>query len=86
MSRLAPSPNSDCFQDWWRRANKRTTKEVRRGLNSFDILVAWELWKQRNRCVFDAAQPQVHTLVKHIKEEATLWAAAGAKKLARLLP
>ncbi|GJN07848.1 hypothetical protein PR202_ga25716 [Eleusine coracana subsp. coracana] len=49
------------------------------------ILVAWEIWKHRNRCVFDDAQPNMQALLQEIKYEARLWAAAGAKKLKQLL-
>lgn len=55
------------------------------GLNSCVILVAWEIWKHRNWCVFDAVPPCTQVLVRVIKEEARLWVMVGAKKLNRLL-
>jgi hypothetical protein len=30
---------------------KEITKELRKGLNSFVMLIAWEIWKHRNVCV-----------------------------------
>lgn len=86
MERLTPTPMDASFQGWWRRANRRAATEERRGLNSLVMLVAWELWKQRNRCVFDAAKPCVQTVLQQIKDEAKAWAAAGAKRLRQLLP
>ncbi|GJN20970.1 hypothetical protein PR202_gb08412 [Eleusine coracana subsp. coracana] len=50
------------------------------------ILIAWEVWKQRNRCTFDAEHPRVQTTLVLIKEEAKAWGAAGPKKLNQLLP
>lgn len=47
------APMDTHFNEWWRRVNRRTSKDHSRGLNTMIILVAWEIWKQRNRCVFD---------------------------------
>lgn len=81
VERLSPQPGETSFQDWWRRTSKRAGKEVRRGVNSLVILVAWLLWKYRNRCVFNGERPCAMKLLAEIKEEARLWAAAGAKRL-----
>uniref|UniRef100_A0A0A8XWC3 Uncharacterized protein n=1 Tax=Arundo donax TaxID=35708 RepID=A0A0A8XWC3_ARUDO len=39
------------FQEWWRQAQRQVPKPLRKGFNSLVILVAWTLWKLRNRCV-----------------------------------
>jgi hypothetical protein len=44
------------------------------------------LWKHRNDCVFNGAQPSINTVVNNIKEEAALWARAGAQGLRLILP
>jgi hypothetical protein len=44
------------------------------------------LWKHRNDCVFDRAQPSTRTLLANIREEASLWARAGALGLRAILP
>lgn len=51
LERVAPSPGETGFKDWWRRANRRTAKEMRRGLNSLVILTACEIWKHRKPAV-----------------------------------
>lgn len=84
FSRLEPTPRDTAFQDWWRKAAKRSGREARRGINSLIILVAWLLWKYRNRCVFDGERPRSSVLLKQIKEEINLWVLAGAAKLGRV--
>uniref|UniRef100_A0A453JI56 Uncharacterized protein n=1 Tax=Aegilops tauschii subsp. strangulata TaxID=200361 RepID=A0A453JI56_AEGTS len=44
------------------------------------------IWKHRNDCIFEGAQPSVQTLVDKIKTEATVWARAGARGLREILP
>ncbi|WVZ96924.1 hypothetical protein U9M48_042504, partial [Paspalum notatum var. saurae] len=50
----AVSPQLDGRWSW---AVNQAHKEVKKGLNSFIILVAWELWKHRNDCVFEGSRP-----------------------------
>ena len=40
-------------------------------------LTPWLIWKQRNECMSNGAQPSVVNLVARIKDEAALWARAG---------
>jgi hypothetical protein len=49
---LAPQHVVIRSSGWWKRAITAAAKEVRKGLNSLIILVAWEIWKHRNACVF----------------------------------
>ncbi|RCV32070.1 hypothetical protein SETIT_6G228500v2 [Setaria italica] len=70
---LTPEPSASRLSKWWWLAISSVPKEVRRGLNSLIILVAWEVWKHRNSCVFENARP------------CTLWCSAGARKLQELL-
>ena len=59
--------------------------DARKGLNSLVILVAWSIWKLRNRCVFDSCHPDTHLVLQEINEQATLWKMAGANALRELL-
>jgi hypothetical protein len=36
------------FSGWWSGVINSVPREVKRGLNSLIILVAWEVWKHRN--------------------------------------
>jgi len=80
----APSPNDQVFADWWRKARKRAAKEKRKGLNTLIILGAWMLWKHRNSCVFEGAQPNIHKILSDFRMERQLWHLAGASSLRAL--
>lgn len=56
---------------------------MHKGLASATLLTTWMM---RDNCVFDGAKPAVNTLVLRIKEEAKLWARAGATELRVALP
>lgn len=60
------------------------TKEKRKGFHSVVILGSWLLWKQRNACVFEVANPNVNGLVKQFEDEFHLWEMTGARCLAAL--
>ena len=58
---------------------------MRKGLNSLIILVAWEIWKHRNVCVFEGAFPNVQDVLHAVTIEGFLWCMAGASALQELL-
>ena len=60
-------------------------KAERKGLNSLIILVAWEVWKHRNSCVFKNATPSTREVLRAVSAEGNLWCSAGARKLQELL-
>jgi len=66
-------------------ALRSVPKEVHKGHNSLIILVAWELWKLMNTCVFEGYCPNVQTLLYFVAEEGSLWCMAGATALQELL-
>jgi hypothetical protein len=82
---LAPQPAAARFLGWWRQAISAAPKEVRKGLNSLIILVAWELWKHRNACVFEKQRPSIQTVLSSVGLEGDLWCLAGASKLKELV-
>lgn len=45
------------------------------------MLVAWEIWKHWNSCVFEGTSPNLHALLQIMADESTLWCMAGASKL-----
>lgn len=49
---LCPNDNSSMV-DWWQQALARILETFRRGFDSLVLLVAWEVWKERNRDTFD---------------------------------
>lgn len=54
-------------------------------LNSCIILVAWEIWKHRNNCVFNGAASSMADVLQAITSEGVLYCQAGASKLRVLL-
>lgn len=82
---LAPDPSVTRFSGWWRRTIAAAPKEMRKGLNTLIILVAWEAWKHRNDCVFQNVRPNVQEVISAVCTEGGLWCMAGASQLAQLL-
>ena len=72
--------------DWWCNARQSTPKPMHKGLASAALLIPWMTWKHRNDCVFNAATPSTNILVNKIKDEAALWARAGALGLRAIIP
>ena len=46
------------------------TGKNRKKLDSIIVLVAWEVWRERNRRVFDKVLKPINLLIDHIKNEA----------------
>jgi hypothetical protein len=73
------SPN-----DWWLQITT-VPDTPRKGLRSLTLLVSWEIWKERNNRIFDRRGASVPSFVNRIRDEVSLWIAAGGKVLAGLL-
>jgi hypothetical protein len=58
---------------------------MRKGLHYLIILVAWEIWKHRNACVFEGAIPGVQLVLQAVTNEGVLWCMAGASALKQML-
>ena len=70
---------------WWNEVIPKRG-EARKALASLAMLVAWDVWNERNSCVFRNKSTTTTLLVEKIKEEATMWCFAGAKALSDLVP
>jgi hypothetical protein len=55
--------------------------QIKKGFNSFVSLVAWQIWKHINACVFDDAFPNINTILQSIHDEVLLWGLVGASHL-----
>ncbi|OEL16910.1 hypothetical protein BAE44_0022071, partial [Dichanthelium oligosanthes] len=51
-----------------------------RAIRSRLLLVAWEIWKERNARIFQHAHAMVEALLAKIKGEAAIWCLAGAQQ------
>ena len=85
LLQLAPQPTTVRFSGWWRKTVAAAPKEARKGLNSLIILVAWEVWKHRNACVFEKKRPSIQDVLRSVSLEGGLWCSAGASKLQELM-
>jgi hypothetical protein len=70
---------------WWSSSIRVTPKELQKGLNTLVFLVAWDIWKHRNACIFEGSAPDVSVVLQNIANEGSLWCEAGAKGLRSLL-
>lgn len=77
---------SSTLVEWWAVATTTVPSAMRKGLSSIILLAAWHIWKLRNSCVFDSAQPSCWELLQSIKDDARSWARAGKKGLAAIIP
>jgi hypothetical protein len=84
---IVPQPGCTRFSNWWRQSIKSVGKSLRKGLNSLIILIAWEIWKHRNACVFEGVVPCAQQVRRAVIEEGNAWclAVAGASTLQDLL-
>jgi hypothetical protein len=70
---------------WWCSARKPVAKTRRKGFDAFIWLVAWSIWRKRNRRVHDMEALMPVVLAPAILDEAKTWARAGFLPIARLL-
>jgi hypothetical protein len=79
MGSQLQEPQEDTYPErWWTEARKRLRKEDRRCFDTFILLIAWTLWKQRNARVFGNLERQLSTapIIDSVFEEFSLWRAA----------
>ena len=86
MTCRPPSDGDASIFDWLTAALQQLPKSMRKGLGSAALLLPWMIWKHRNECVFDGGRPSTNRLMALIKEEAAMWARAGALGLRVVLP
>jgi hypothetical protein len=69
-------PNRDSsLESWWSSARELVRRKDRKSFDTLVILIAWQIWKQRNARVFGNIQLQFSTtqMLTRIKEEFDLW-------------
>ena len=72
-------------REWWIK-NAIESGDQRKAIASLFMLMSWEIWKERNARVFCNTAATTMMLVAKIKEEAHLWAIAGATHLSIVMP
>ena len=71
----------DNLREWWVHTRGSFTGATRRKLDTVIVLVAWKVWRERNRRVFDKILKPTNVLIEHIKNEAKQWNLASAGRL-----
>jgi hypothetical protein len=71
-------PSADVAFLWWSASLAASPATLWKGLNSLISLTAWSIWKHRNDAFFNDHRSSTDEPVRTIKEEARLWAKAGA--------
>jgi hypothetical protein len=71
--------------DWFAKLSGQNTRSQREGVSSLSRLVCWALWRERNSRVFQGEEKSITRLITEIKDEASLWARAGAKHLSQIV-
>lgn len=59
--------------DWWMEIRLIEQASNRKGQESLIILTLWQIWKERNRRIFQHQRNEVPETVAIIKEEARAW-------------
>lgn len=85
LNAITPQPTAAQFSVWWSNAISRVPKVLREGLNSLIILLAWELWKHQNYCVFEGTNASVQLVLPTMANDSGLWCLVGTSALHKLL-
>jgi hypothetical protein len=65
-------------KDWLHRCIGGAMATDRKGAQSLTMLASWEIWRERNRRVFQHEELSIVALVRRIRDEASCWKLAGA--------
>ena len=76
--------NFHSVKEWWSEAIHKSGQS-RKAMISLAMLMAWEIWKERNARVFRNTASTANMVITKIREEAVLWGLAGAKALSTLM-
>lgn len=83
LQHLAPDGGSSLV-DWWLTARQLPPVDLRRAFDSLVLLVAWVIWKERNRRTFDNISMTTTQVIAAVKEELDAYTTAGFRCLALL--
>jgi hypothetical protein len=83
--RILPPSRKEPIAVWWLNKRKAAVEPSCKSFDTLVWLVAWSLWKERNRHVHERAALQLVALAGDIMEAARLWARAGFVSIAALL-
>ncbi|KAF8733028.1 hypothetical protein HU200_015386 [Digitaria exilis] len=71
--RLCPTLADDSLAAWWSRRRKQVHKDSRKLFDSMVVLIAWNIWLERNARTFNRQDKTTTQLLAHISNEAAIW-------------
>jgi hypothetical protein len=66
------------LSEWLSQCRLSSPADKRKGAQSLLMLAVWEIWRERNRRIFQQEELSIQGLLVRIRDEATLWNMAGA--------
>lgn len=58
-----------------------TPPSHRKAIKSLALLALWQIWQERNRCIFWAKEAKVEDILNEIRRGLSLWQQAGIKSI-----
>ena len=65
--------NFDCINVWWEETARTVHKNQRRDFNGLVIYIMWNLWKERNRRIFENKLQSAQQVAERVKEDLVLY-------------
>jgi hypothetical protein len=81
---FSPGSWSD-FVRWFVNLAGTGMDDATKGARSIAILVIWMIWCESNNRIFNNKERTLDNVLRDIKDTASMWCVAGAKKLATLV-
>jgi hypothetical protein len=82
---LQPTPDVTSLQDWTVNTMRALPQPLRKAWLAVIHLTWWNIWKERNRRIFQNQAMPLRQLIPTIINDAKLWRDAGKSKAADLL-
>ena len=77
MPQQANPSNFDSISEWWESAASHITRDRSREFNGNVIYTMWNIWKERNRRIFEHNSLLVMQVAGKIKESLSLFRSAA---------
>jgi hypothetical protein len=77
MPQQANPSNFDSISEWWESAASHISRDRSREFNGSVIYTMWNIWKERNRRIFEHNSLSVRQMAGKIKESLSLFRSAA---------
>ena len=64
-----PQQDPTCMANWWEEEASKVPKQERKRFNGILIYIVWNLWKERNRTIFENAHMTAQQVTSLAKED-----------------